>query len=470
MYASQYHTFSSLGRSHSHGFLPDLDAPYLTSTQPSMNNEMEERQRLEREKQKLFFGSTMDVHSPIQSYSKPTDVTRINHNSAFDGLYVPFGPSDLYEDPWASRKKETVMEWPVDIMPPQPEMNKQNSYVNPFHTEVAPSLVFPVDAPPQHHISPSSSLDDPVTPVSFIMSDEEEDIQQPNKRQRGEHSAIYVKQEPQDQDIINQQQQPYVDYLQPQQQQQTFIQTLDLPQTYNNMATTLPPLTPFTLQEQQTPSYPTTVYPSQPITTSAPVSPPAAMMDADSDDEAKRKRKTTKRKAQPIGTHAIENTGAPVKMAKYLHVDGMTTQVWIEHAQYQENDVTTDIRLIMYAGAFNGVVVHAGDVGERIVCNRRSNISREFGQYASPTEKILIRVPSEHRPLGQTGNVLTGYGLIRFMQSKKMRKPENQRYRRWLLHHVYSILTSRPFTFPKGHALECETVPSTPFTEADFSH
>jgi hypothetical protein len=56
------------------------------------------------------------------------------------------------------------------------------------------------------------------------------------------------------------------------------------------------------------------------------------------------------------------------------------------------------------------------------------------------------------------------------MQSKKMRKPENQRYRRWLLHHVYSILTARPFTFPKGHALECETVPSTPFTEADFSH
>lgn len=482
MYTPSPHMFTSLGRSHSHGFLPDVDAPisYFSNPIIPIENEMEERQRLEREKQKLLFGSTMDSHSPIQSYSKPTDVTRINHNSAFDGLCVPFGGShDLYEDPWASRKKQdTFQEWPIDTYPQQtPELMKQNSNnVYPFHTDAASSLVFPVDAPQHHHdISPSSTLEEPTTPASFMMSDSEEDDIMPSshKRQRGEHHTIYIKQEPEDQDIplppldVSYQQsppqQPFVNYTQQQQHQQTY-----------NMQPTY--MLPFTLQPQeQAPVY-ANVLSLPSITTTSPVttSRRSSMSDSDSEDDGKRKRKapstSTKRKSQPIGTHVIENTGAPVKMAKYLHVDGMTTRVWIEHATYEENGVTTDVRLIMYSGAFNGVVVHAGDVGERIVCNRRSNISREFGQYASPTEKILIRVPSEHRPLGQTGNVLTGFGLIRFMQSKKMRKPENQRYRRWLLHHVYQILQARPFTFPKGHALETATIPSTPFTEADFSH
>jgi len=464
MYAQPPHIFTSLGRSHSHGFLPDVDAPisyFSNHMMPTMDNEMEERQRLEREKQKLLFGSSMDSHSPIQSYSKPTDVTRINHNSAFDGLCVPFGNNDLYEDPWASRKKQDLSEWPIDMLPTsQPELLKQNSNnVYPFHSDVAPSLVFLVDAP--QHSSPASSLEEPISPASFMMSDsEDDDMMQSHKRQRGEHHTIYVKQEPEDQDIIL----PTLDasYQQPQQQQQTY-----------NIQPTYPTMLPFTLQQTPAAVY-NNVLPPLPSITAEPVasSRRSSMSDSDNEDDQKRKRKAppAKRKSQPIGTHAIENTGAPVKMAKYLHVDAMSTRVWIEHATYEENGVTTDVRLIMYAGAFNGVVVHAGDVGERIVCNRRSNISREFGQYASPTEKILIRVPSEHRPLGQTGNVLTGFGLIRFMQSKKMRKPENQRYRRWLLQHVYQILQSRPFTFPKGHALECATIPSTPFTEADFSH
>jgi len=172
MYAQPPHIFTSLGRSHSHGFLPDVDAPisYFSNPNiPTMENEMEERQRLEREKQKLLFGSTMDSHSPIQSYSKPTDVTRINQTSAFDGLCIPFG--DLYEDPWATRKKQ---EWPIDTFPQQhPELMKQSSnHVYPFHSDMAPSLVFPVDAPQHHDISPSSSsLEEPISPASFMMSD-----------------------------------------------------------------------------------------------------------------------------------------------------------------------------------------------------------------------------------------------------------------------------------------------------------
>jgi hypothetical protein len=332
---------------------------------------------------------------------------------------------------------------------------------------------------------------------TFMSDSEEEDVieQHGQKRQRGSYNkTIYIKQEQaEDQDIpitvdAYPQQQPmlcnepsqFIDY--------TATANTEIGTLYNHMMQDtnnnnhMAAAVPFTLD----PNRFTLTSLAQLATNEAPTQSSSRRSSIDSlhshDDSNnnKRKRKVSTssvdshkagvRKSQPIGTHAIENTGAPVKMAKYLHVDGLTTQVWIEHAVYEEAGIRTDVRMIMYSGAFNGVVVHAGDVGERIVCNRRSNISREFGQYASPTEKILIRIPSEHRPLGQTGNVLTGYGLIRFLQSKKMRKSENQNYRRWLLHHVYGILQARPFTFPQGHPIETRTTPVAPFTEADFSH
>jgi hypothetical protein len=461
--------------------------PTHNNTHTPSLEDMEERQR-EREKQKLLNMSIdLSSYSPISSYDKPTNFTRPNQSSAFDGLCIPYG-SDGWDDPWAVRTREK-QEWPAPELPPlNPELMKVPSQVYPFASDAAPSLVFPYDvSAASSNVSPSSLFStEPSSPTpSFIMSDsEEDDLIQPHKRQRAEHGTVYVKQEPEDRDVqqihmdvtpyaqqpplLSQAvvQHPYVDYSisRPQPQQQQYINNIN---TFNQVNRINP--VPFTLNPQ-----PTSLPHLAPLSMPASVTSsrrPSSMSDSDSDDDNKRKRKapTTKKKAQPIGTHAIENTGAPVKMAKYLHVDGMATQVWIEHAIYEEGGVRTDVRMIMYAGAFNGVVVHAGDVGERIVCNRRSNISREFGQYLSPNEKILIRVPSEHRPLGQTGNVLTGYGLIRFMQSKKMRKNENQAYRRWLLHTVYSIMQARPFTFPAGHALATRTVPETSFTEQDLS-
>lgn len=459
---------------------------------------MEERQR-EREKQKLLNMSIdYSSYSPISSFDKPTNFSRPNQNSAFDGLYVPYG-SNVWDDPWAiKREKQEIHELPTI----QPELSKQPSQpINPFATEVAPSLVFPYDT---QQVSPASILSDQPSPTPSLMmsdspSEEDEMMIQAHKRQRGEHHTIYVQQPPQDQDMISE----VTPYTQPtlltQSSQTGFVdftanvnpQPIILNPSYNHININnnnnnsndsylfTPMLAPFTLEPRPValpPLAPISI-PESAFAASAPApssSRRSSMYDSDGEEDVKRKRKspsTNKRnRSLPVATHVIENTGAPVKMAKFLHVDGLTTRVWIEHAIFTENGISTDIRMIMYQGLFNGVVVHAGDVGERIVCNRRSNISREFGQYTSPTEKILVRVPSEHRPLGQTGNVLTAHGLIRFLQSKKMRKNEHQVYRKWLLHTVYSIMHSRPFTFPEGHAFQTKTVPDTPFTEEQFSH
>ena len=73
--------------------------------------------------------------------------------------------------------------------------------------------------------------------------------------------------------------------------------------------------------------------------------------------------------------------------------------------------------------------VHGADVGG--VIERKSNISRMFGQFESPREKVLMNVTGKHNhTVGQEANVLTVAGVERLMTLKKC--TPNVEYCDWL--------------------------------------
>ena len=76
------------------------------------------------------------------------------------------------------------------------------------------------------------------------------------------------------------------------------------------------------------------------------------------------------------------------------------------------------------------VFAHGADVGS--VVERKSNISRLFGKFTSPDEKLLMNVPGPHNhTVGQESNILTELGIRRFLETNKMKGQEH--YRQWIL-------------------------------------
>lgn len=91
------------------------------------------------------------------------------------------------------------------------------------------------------------------------------------------------------------------------------------------------------------------------------------------------------------------------------------------------------IRLISVCKA-NGdetsVFVHAPDIG-RIV-ERVANVSRMFGRFNSPSEKVLIHFKGNHNHVvGQEANALTVAGIHRFLNVSKMHGQDH--FRNWIL-------------------------------------
>ena len=81
------------------------------------------------------------------------------------------------------------------------------------------------------------------------------------------------------------------------------------------------------------------------------------------------------------------------------------------------------------ASGHTACYVHGADVGG--VIERKSNISRMFGQFESPREKVLMNVTGKHNhTVGQEANVLTMAGVERLMTLKKC--APNVEYCDWL--------------------------------------
>jgi hypothetical protein len=90
------------------------------------------------------------------------------------------------------------------------------------------------------------------------------------------------------------------------------------------------------------------------------------------------------------------------------------------------------IRLIRVENTEEGsvsVYAHAADVGG--VVERKSNISRLFGKFESPSEKLLMNVVGAHNNVvGQESNILTSKGVKKFLATNKMRDAVT--YRQWI--------------------------------------
>jgi hypothetical protein len=91
------------------------------------------------------------------------------------------------------------------------------------------------------------------------------------------------------------------------------------------------------------------------------------------------------------------------------------------------------VRLIRVKSEVEGVpgaaYVYAADLGG--VVERKSNISRLFGEYDSPSQKRLMHLVGDRsRRVGQEFNVVTAEGVRRFLQSSKMQ--DEPRYTKWV--------------------------------------
>jgi hypothetical protein len=77
---------------------------------------------------------------------------------------------------------------------------------------------------------------------------------------------------------------------------------------------------------------------------------------------------------------------------------------------------------------------HGADVGG--VVERKSNISRLFGKFESPSEKLLINVVGVHNhTVGQQSNILTSLGVERFLNTNKMKahiQLDGGHYKKWI--------------------------------------
>jgi len=96
------------------------------------------------------------------------------------------------------------------------------------------------------------------------------------------------------------------------------------------------------------------------------------------------------------------------------------------------NDKAHKIRLIQVKNSNEQTIrvfAHGADVGG--VVERKSNISRLFGKFESPSEKLLMNVIGSHNTkTGQEANVLPVDGLKRFLTVNKMKGQEH--YAQWL--------------------------------------
>ena len=85
------------------------------------------------------------------------------------------------------------------------------------------------------------------------------------------------------------------------------------------------------------------------------------------------------------------------------------------------------------------VYAHGADVGS--VVERKSNISRLFGKFTSPNEKLLMNVPGPHNhTVGQESNILTEMGIRRFLDTNKMKGQDH--YRHWIVQHLIPRLSN----------------------------
>jgi hypothetical protein len=110
-----------------------------------------------------------------------------------------------------------------------------------------------------------------------------------------------------------------------------------------------------------------------------------------------------------------------------------TTVTQMHYRHDGKNHRSRLIRVRNYQTLSDDVYAHGADVGS--VVERKSNISRLFGNFKSPQEKLLMNVPATHNyTVGQESNILTVARLNTFLATNKM-KGQNH-YPEWIIHEL----------------------------------
>jgi len=130
-----------------------------------------------------------------------------------------------------------------------------------------------------------------------------------------------------------------------------------------------------------------------------------------------------------------------VVSAQKLTTDTSTVDLSMSIIHFQHHSIriihTTTTTSSNPPTVVHATYVHGADVGG--VIERKSNISRMFGQFLSPREKILMNVTGKHNhTVGQEANVLTVDGVERLMGLKKC--IPNVEYTQWLREVLVPVL------------------------------
>jgi len=160
-----------------------------------------------------------------------------------------------------------------------------------------------------------------------------------------------------------------------------------------------------------------------------------------------------------------------VKSAKKLltAADGVNASIQVQvipvYYPNKETDNAHKIRLIRVCNTDTGNVsmyAHAADLGG--VVERKSNISRLFGKFESPSEKLLMNVVgSKNHQVGQESNILTSRGVKKFLGLNKMK--EAPAYRSWIERKLLPCLLHDPLIVATEElTIEASTDPHAPST------
>ena len=96
---------------------------------------------------------------------------------------------------------------------------------------------------------------------------------------------------------------------------------------------------------------------------------------------------------------------------------------------------------------------------------RKSNISRLFGKFTSPSEKLLMNVPGPHNhTVGQESNILTEMGIRRFLDTNKMKGQDH--YRQWIVAQLIPRLRNGDAPGQAGEVQQAPAQPRTPQRDA----
>ena len=151
------------------------------------------------------------------------------------------------------------------------------------------------------------------------------------------------------------------------------------------------------------------------------------------DDGANHADDDDNKELEPIEVKNFKSNRGCILAEKLVIVPTQFSPLCVTQVEFEDNAYKYPIRLFRFKG---DVFIHASDLGSRI--ERKSNISRMFGSYATPRYKRVLSIHKKaimkhHNGIrfGQASNVLSVDGLKHFIATNK-KLGLDPKYKTWL--------------------------------------